>query len=95
MAITVVTMGLVGIEMPRQVEVEPDRAQGFTLRELLFEQLVRYDANLPGILVDARGEFKSEYAILVDGRNATQVGGLSMSIKDGTTILITAMVSGG
>jgi molybdopterin converting factor small subunit len=95
MAIRVLTMGLVGIEMPGQVEVEPDQAQGFTLRELLFEQLVRYDANLPGILVDAQGELKPEYAILVDGRNAIQVGGLSMSIKDGTTILITAMVSGG
>lgn len=95
MAIRVLTMGLVGVEMPARVEVEPGPAQPITLRALIFEQLVKYDANLPGILVDAQNQLKSEYAILVDGRNATQVGGLSMSIKDGTTILITAMVSGG
>jgi molybdopterin converting factor small subunit len=95
MAIKVLTMGLVGVEMPGQLEVEPGQAQGYTLRELLFDQLVKYDANLPDILVDSQGQLKPEYAILVDGRNATQVGGLSMSIKDGTTILITAMVSGG
>ena len=88
-------MGLVGVEMPGQVEVEPGPAQEFTLRELLFEQLAKYDANLPGILVDAQDQLKSEYAILVDGRNASQVGGLEMSVRDGATILITAMISGG
>lgn len=95
MAIRVLTMGLVGVEMPGQIDVEPGRAQRFTLRDLLFEQLVKYDENLPGILVDARGQIRSEYAILVDGRNAIQIGGLSMRIEDGMTILITAMVSGG
>ena len=95
MAVRVLTMGLVGVEMPAQVEVEPGPAQEFTLRELLFEQLAKYDANLPGILVDAQDQLKSEYAILVDGRNASQVGGLEMSVRDGATILITAMISGG
>lgn len=95
MAITVLTMGLIAVEMPGQVTVEPDPAPGVTLRDLLFDHLGGYNASLPGALVDAQGQLNPGYAILVDGRNAVQIGGLDLFVRDGATVLITAMVSGG
>ena len=95
MAITVSSFGLSGIEIPRQIWVEPGPAQGLVLRTLLFDHLAAYDANLPAVLVDEHDQLNPGYAILVDGRNAIQIGGLDLFVKDGATLLITAMVSGG
>ena len=95
MAITVLTMGLVAVQLPAQVLVEPGPQPGLTLRDLLFDHLAGYDPDLPAALIDAQGQLKSGYAVLVDGRNATQIGGLDLFIRDGATVLITAMVSGG
>jgi len=95
MAITVLTMGLVAVQLPAQVVVEPGQRTGLALRDLLFDHLAGYDPNLPEALVDAQGRIKPGYAILVDGRNATQIGGLDLVVRDGATVLITAMVSGG
>ncbi len=95
MAITVLTMGLVAVEMPGQITVDPGPAPGLTLRDLLFDRLAEYDADFPGALVDAQGQLNPGCAILVDGRNAVQIGGLDLFVRDGATVLVTAMVSGG
>jgi hypothetical protein len=55
----------------------------------------QHDAALPGALFNAGGELKPGYAILVDGRNAMQLGGLDLLVRDGSTVMLTAMVSGG
>ena len=88
-------MGLVAIRLPAQILVEPGRLMGLRLRDLLFDHLEGQDPNLPGALVDTQSQLKPGYAILVDGRNATQIGGLDLLVRDGATVLITAMVSGG
>jgi molybdopterin converting factor small subunit len=95
MAITVLTMGLVAVQMPGQLTIEPGPVSGLALRDLLFDHLAGYDPNLPEALVDAQGQLNPGYAILVDGRNAVQIGGLDLFVRDGATVLITAMVSGG
>lgn len=95
MAITVLTMGLVAVQMPGQIVIELGPAPGLALRDLLFDHLAGYDPNLPRALVDAQGQLNANYAILVDGRNAAQIGGLDLTVRDGATVLITAMVSGG
>jgi hypothetical protein len=95
MTITVSSVGLVGIEMPAQLEIEVEPQAGMRLRDLVFDHLAACDPRLPAALVDDRGQLKPGYAILVDGRNAIQIGGLDLVVPDGAAILITAMVSGG
>jgi molybdopterin converting factor small subunit len=96
MAITVISMGLLSVEIPGQVKVESGPAGGMTLRSLIFDHLAsQHDSALPGTLLDAQGQPKPGYAILVDGRNAMQLGGLDVLVKDGSTVMMTAMVSGG
>ena len=96
MSITVISMGLLSVEIPAQVVVELGSAGGITLRSLIFERLAAlHDAALPGTLFDAQEDLKPGYAILVDGRNAMQLGGLDLPVKDGSTVMLTAMVSGG
>jgi hypothetical protein len=95
MAITVQTMGLVAVQLPPQILVDPGPLSGLVLRDLLFDHLAGHDPKLPGALVDAQGQLNPGYAILVDGRNATQIGGLDLFVRDGAKVLITAMVSGG
>jgi hypothetical protein len=95
MAITVLSMGLVAVQLPPRVLVDPGPQPGLALRDLLFDHLAGYDPNLPGAVVDTQGQLNPGYAILVDGRNAIQIGGLDLFVRDGATVLITAMVSGG
>jgi molybdopterin converting factor small subunit len=95
MAITVISMGLLSVEIPAQVVIEPESDGGMTLRRLIFERLAALHEALPGALFDAREELKPGYAILVDGRNAMQLGGLDLLVRDGSTVMLTAMVSGG
>ena len=95
MTITVSSVGLVGIEMPAQLEIEVDPQAGIRLRDLVFDRLQAVDPRLPSALVDDQGQLKPGYAILVDGRNAIQIGGLDLVVRDGSAVLITAMVSGG
>lgn len=96
MAIFVRTMGILAVEMPGEVSVEPDSAAELTLRALIFDRLAsQHEPRLPGALFDAQGELKQGYTILVDGRNAMQLGGLDLILRDGARVLITAMVSGG
>lgn len=95
MAITVLSMGLVGVEIPARVVIEPAPAPALPLRDLLFDHLAAFDPNLPRALVDAQGQLNPGYAILVDGRSAVQIGGLDLHVRDGATVLITATVSGG
>jgi hypothetical protein len=95
MAITVNSMGLLSVQVPAQIVVEAGPAGGVTLRSLIFDHLINHAADLPGVLLDAQGQLRSGYAILVDGRNAMQLGGLDLFVQDGTVVLITALVSGG
>lgn len=95
MSITVSAVGLVGVEMPAQLEIEVDPQPGIRLRDLIFDRLEAVDPRLPRTLVDDEGLLKPGYAILVDGRNAIQIGGLDLVVRDGAAVLITAMVSGG
>ena len=96
MAIFVRTMGILAVEMPGEITIEPDSAAGLTLRTLIFDHLAsKHESRLPGALFDAQGELKPGYTILVDGRNAVQLGGLDLVLRDGANVLITAMVSGG
>jgi hypothetical protein len=96
MSITVISMGLLSVEIPGQVAIEPGSAGGMTLRSLVFDRLAAlHDAALPGVLFDAQEHLKPGYAILVDGRNAMQLGGLDLLVRDGATVMLTAMVSGG
>jgi hypothetical protein len=96
MAITVISMGLLSVEIPGTVAVEPGSAGGITLRSLIFDRLASlHDAALPGVLFDPQEHVKPGYAILVDGRNAMQLGGLDLLVRDGSTVMLTAMVSGG
>lgn len=96
MAIHVRTMGILSAEMPGQVTVEVAPADGVTLRSLIFDRLAsEQDDRLPGALFDAQERLRSGYAILVDGRNAMQLGGLDLFVRDGATVLITVVVSGG
>jgi hypothetical protein len=96
MAITVISMGLLSVEIPGQVAVEAGSAGGMTLRNLIYDRLAAlHDAALPGVLFDPQERVRPGYAILVDGRNAMQLGGLDLVVNDGSTVMLTAMVSGG
>ena len=96
MAISVISMGLLSVEIPGQVQVESGPAAGMTLRSLIFDHLAsQYDTALPGVLLDVQGQPEPGYAILVNGRNAMQLGGLDVRVEDGSTVILTAMVSGG
>jgi hypothetical protein len=95
MAISVNSMGLPSVHLPGQVVVDAGSAGGVTLRDLISEHLTDHAPDLPDVLLDSEGQIKAGYAILVDGRNATQLGGLDLFIRDGACVWITAMVSGG
>jgi hypothetical protein len=96
MAIHVRTMGVLSVEMPGEIRIESGSAGGLTLRCLIFDRLAgQHDSRLPGALFDAQEGLKPGYAILVDGRNAMQLGGLDLVVQDGANVLITALVSGG
>ena len=96
MAIQVRTMGLLSVDMPGQTTVEPGSAGGLSLHSLIFDRLAsQHDPRLPGALFDAQEQLNPGYAILVDGRNAMQLGGLDLFVEDGASVLITALVSGG
>jgi len=94
MAIAVVCMGL-PVKGPARLTVEPGPTGGLTLRELISTRLApQFGFDIVAALCDAHG-LRSNYAILVNGRNATQLGGLDLCVDDGATVVITAMVAGG
>lgn len=89
-------MGILTVDMPGEITIEPSPAAGLTLRTLIFDCLAsQHEPRLPGALFDAQGELRPGYTILVDGRNAMQLGGLDLVLRDGANVLITALVSGG
>lgn len=94
MAISVVCIGL-PVKVPARLTVEPGLTGGLTLRELIFTHLVHQcGSQIVAELCDAHG-LKSNYAILANGRNAIQLGGLDLYVNDGSTVVITTMVAGG
>ena len=96
MTIYVRTMGILSVEMPGQMTVQMGSAAGLTLRCLIFDRLAsKHDPRLPGVLFDAQEGLQPGYTILIDGRNAMQLGGLDLVLWDGANVLITALVSGG
>ncbi len=96
MAIEVRIIGVLSLDVPGLVTVDPGDAAWLSLRRLIYEHLARQvDARLPALLLDAQGQIRPGYAILVDGRNALQLGGLDCLVRDGAAVLITAEVAGG
>ncbi len=95
MAIAVRILGVPSLEVAGEIGVEPG-AEGLSLRSLISDCLAALvGPGLPGALLDAQGELRPEYAILVDGRSAVQLGGLECWVRDGSAVLITALASGG
>lgn len=95
MAIAVRILGVPSLEVAGEISIEPG-AEGLSLRSLISDRLASLvGPGLPGALLDAQGELRPQYAILVDGRNAMQLGGLECRVRDGSAVLITALASGG
>lgn len=95
MAISVRILGVPSLEVAGEVRVEPG-AEELTLRSLISDHLAPLlGPSLPGALFDAQGQLRPEFAILVDGRSAMQLGGLECRARDGSAVLITALASGG
>jgi molybdopterin converting factor small subunit len=93
MAITVICQGLPA-PVPAQIGIEPEHS-GLTLRSLILDHLSsQSEPGLVEALFDDQG-LKPGYTILVNGRNAMQLGGLDLVIADGSSVLITALVAGG
>ena len=92
MAIKVASMGL-PVSGPKHLTIEPDSA--LTLRDLVTRYLApQFDGNLVDALFDANG-LRREYAILVNGRSALELGGLDILLDDQAEVLITPPVTGG
>ena len=92
MAIQVACMGL-PIRGPKHLTIEPDST--ITLRDLVTRYLaLQFDGNLAETLFDAKG-LREEYVILVNGRNALELGGLDILLDDQAEVLITPPVTGG
>ncbi|RPI56806.1 MAG: hypothetical protein EHM56_04185 [Chloroflexi bacterium] len=96
MGVEVQAVGLLAVEMPHRVTVELRPGETLTLRSLVFVRLAaRVGEGLPHTLFDEEERLRPGYAILLDGRNAMQVGGLDAAVNEGARVLITAVVSGG
>jgi molybdopterin converting factor small subunit len=92
MAIKVACMGL-PLQGPKHVSIEADSA--LTLRDLVTRYLApQFDGNLVDALFDANG-LPQNYVILVNGRNALELGGLDILLEDQAEVLITPPVTGG
>ena len=92
MAIKVACMGL-PVQGPKHLSIEP--ASALTLRDLITRYLApQFDGNLVDTLFDANG-LRKEYVILVNGRNALELGGLDIVLDNQADVLITPPVTGG
>lgn len=94
MAITVLLMGVMQSALPGRLEIQPAGGEAFTLRKLI-EALSGNSASLAGILLDEHGNLKPDYVVLINGQNARLLQGAETIVPDGTTVIITAPISGG
>ena len=94
MFITVMCLGLPG-SCPGRVPIEIDRPGPLSLGDLIVQELAaRYGPDFVAALIDRDG-LRPGYVVLLNGRNATQVGGLQAIVADGATVLFTVPVAGG
>ena len=94
MVVTVMCLGLPGA-CPARTTIEFDRSDPLSLGDLITQQLAtRFGTSFVAALVDD-GELRAGYVVLINGRNATQVGGLQAVVEDAATVLFTVPVSGG
>jgi molybdopterin converting factor small subunit len=94
MFITVMCLGLPG-SCPSRAGIEIDQPGPLSLGDLIVQELsARYGAGFVTALID-RDDLRPGYVVLINGRNATQVGGLQAAVADGATVLFTVPVSGG
>jgi molybdopterin converting factor small subunit len=92
--ITVVCMGL-PVQVPARTMVESGPTGSLTLRSLILTRLAsQHGSGLIDALFDGE-DLKPGYVILVNGRNAVQLGGLEVVVEDGATVVVTPVVSGG
>jgi molybdopterin converting factor small subunit len=94
MFITVMCQGLPGA-CPGRAGIEIDQLGPLALGDLITRQLAtRYGPDFVTALIDG-DDLHPGYVVLINGRNATQVGGLQAAVADGATVLFTVPVSGG
>lgn len=94
MAVTVLLMGVMHSALPGRLEYQPAGGEAPTLRELI-EALSGDSASLAGILLDEHGGLKPDYVVLINGQNARLLQGAETPVPDGSTVIITAPISGG
>ncbi|MGQ9586071.1 MAG: MoaD/ThiS family protein [Anaerolineae bacterium] len=93
MLVNVMCLGL-PVRIPSRVAVDFMSDAEVTVRSLIEVYLSRYDPRIAGALLDVSG-LKQGFAILLNGRNVQQFGGLDAAIRDGDLVVITAEVGGG
>ena len=94
MFITVMCLGLPGA-CPGRAGIEIDQPGPLLLGDLITQQLAAgYGPSFVTALIDG-DDLRPGYVVLINGRNATQVGGLQAAVADGATVLFTVPVSGG
>ena len=94
MFITVMCLGLPGA-CPGRASIEIDQPGPLSLGDLITHQLAAgYGPGFVTALIEGV-DLRPGYVVLINGRNATQVGGLQAAVADGATVLFTVPVSGG
>lgn len=94
MAVTVLLMGVMQSALPGRLEFQPAGGEALTLRKLI-EALSEDSASISSILLDERGSLKPDYVVLVNGQNARLLQGADTVVPDGSTVIVTAPISGG
>lgn len=67
---------------------------GSKLRDVL-EEVFNLYPDLRDEVLDDEGSLKSGYRLLVNGREATHIGGFDLEVKDGDVIALFPPVAGG
>ena len=69
--------------------------QAQTIQDLLYQLFKKYGEILKSELLDAEGNIKLNYHIIVNGRNINLLDGLETELKEGDTVVIIPAIAGG